>query len=88
MHIGITLYSFQGNFISIILFDPYKCPVRYWYLSNLHKQEERDSECIGLTCEKISVSASHSDMSNSLQLHRAHQGPLSMKFSRQEYWCG
>ena len=27
-------------------------------------------------------------MSNSLWLHGAHQAPLSMEFSRQEYWSG
>ena len=27
-------------------------------------------------------------MSDSLQLHVAHQSPLSMEFSRQEYWSG
>ena len=27
-------------------------------------------------------------MSDSLQLHVAHQAPLSMEFSRQEYWSG
>ena len=27
-------------------------------------------------------------VSNSLQPHRTHQAPLSMEFSRQEYWNG
>ena len=37
-----------------------------------------------------SNSVSHSVMSNSLRLYNyiAHQAPLSMEFSRQEYWSG
>ena len=31
---------------------------------------------------------SHSVVSDSLRLLVAHQGPLSMGFSRQEYWSG
>ena len=30
--------------------------------------------------------ASHSVVSDSLQWTEAHQGPLSMKFNKQEYW--
>ena len=35
-----------------------------------------------------SESVSLSVVSDSLQLHVAHQAPLSMGFSRQEYWIG
>ena len=35
-----------------------------------------------------SVQFSHSVMSDSSQPYGAHQAPLSMGFSRQEYWCG
>ena len=34
------------------------------------------------------VKVIHSVVSDSLQLHVAHQAPLSMEFSRQEYWSG
>ena len=40
---------------------------------------------------KESESVSHSVVSNSAQPHELHaacQGPLSMGFSRQEYWSG
>ena len=48
------------------------------------------NECCGEQvnlCEvkKKSEGVSHSVMSNSLQPHVAHQAPLSMGFSRQEY---
>ena len=45
-YICIALYSFQGNFMSIILFHPSNHPVRYWYLSNFHKQEEWGSQSV------------------------------------------
>ena len=34
------------------------------------------------------MSVSHSVMSNSLQPHGVLKAPLSMEFSRQEYWSG
>ena len=44
-----------------------------------------------LSCKYTLCILSHSDMSDSLQpygLYIAHQVPLSMGFSRQEYWSG
>ena len=43
---------------------------------------------IRLLSIETEVSVSHSVVSDSLLPHGAHQAPLSMGFSRQEYWSG